>query len=97
MTEKEKELLSIFEARLRLLVQQHKKLKEDLITSQDLLEQKTKDYEELAKKLKEVEQSYNHLKTAKVISIYDTEVDETKNRLSWLVREVDKCINLLNE
>ena len=97
MTEKEKELISNFEARLRRLIQQYDKLKDELAELKTLLEQEKEEKSELAKKLKEVKLNYTHLKTAKTISLYDKDITETKARLSYLVREVDKCINLLNE
>ena len=43
------------------------------------------------------ETSYTNLKTATTISLNGSDVKETKLRLSKLVREVDKCIALLNE
>lgn len=96
MTEKEKELISNFEARLRRLIQQYNKLKEELEELNILLEIEREEKNELAEKLKNVQQSYTHLKTAKTISLYDKDIAETKSRLSYLVREVDKCITLLN-
>ena len=41
--------------------------------------------------------NYTNLKTATTISLNGSDVKETKLRLSKLVREVDKCIALLNE
>lgn len=43
-----------------------------------------------------LEKSYSDLKLAKIISIDDEEFGNTQKRLSKLVREVDKCIALLN-
>jgi len=45
----------------------------------------------------ELEVNYTNLKTATAISLNGSDVKETKLRLSKLVREVDKCIALLNE
>ena len=45
----------------------------------------------------ELEVSYTNLKTATAITLNGSDVKETKLRLSKLVREVDKCIALLNE
>ena len=44
-----------------------------------------------------LEDDYTNLKTAMTISLNGSDVKETKLRLSKLVREVDKCIALLNE
>ena len=44
----------------------------------------------------ELTESYKNLKQAKIISSSESETGDTKRRLSKLVREVDKCIALLN-
>ena len=46
---------------------------------------------------KELEARYTDLKMARTISLYDKDIKDTKQRLTSLVREVDKCIALLNE
>ena len=43
------------------------------------------------------ETQYTDLKTARTISLYDKDIKDTKQRLASLVREVDRCIALLNE
>ena len=44
----------------------------------------------------ELAESYKALKLAKIISANDLEIGDAQRRLSRLVREVDKCIALLN-
>ena len=48
-------------------------------------------------KIKELETRYANLKMARMISVNDDEIRDTKQRLTRLVREVDKCIALLNK
>jgi hypothetical protein len=43
----------------------------------------------------ELEATYTNLKQARIISLYDKDVNDTKQRLSKLVREIDKCLDLL--
>ena len=97
MTDEEKRLLSNFEARLRHLIHLHDELKREYADLKLLLEAKEEECEKLLADYKELEQSYTNLKTATTISLNDSGVKETKLRLSKLVREVDKCIALLNE
>ena len=59
--------------------------------------QKKEEYEKVQADYKELEINYTNLKTATTISLNGSDVKETKLRLSKLVREVDKCIALLNE
>lgn len=57
-------------------------------------EEKIKQMEISRQKLEEM---YTDLKTARTLSLYDKDIKETKQKLSGLVREIDKCIALLNE
>ena len=62
-----------------------------------LLGQKEEEIKLLEQSRKELEARYTDLKMARTISLYDKDIKDTKQRLSSLVREVDKCIALLNE
>lgn len=97
MTEKEKELLSTFEARLRHLIYLHDELKRENAELRQALTQQKEEHQRTQDAYRELEKSYTDLKTATTISLNGSDVKETKLRLSKLVREVDKCIALLNE
>ncbi len=97
MTEEEQKLLSTFEARLRHLIYLHDELKRENAELKQLLDAKEEECRKLMADRKQLEQSYTDLKTATTISLNGSDVKETKLRLSRLVREVDKCIALLNE
>jgi len=97
MTEEDKKLLSTFEARLRHLMYLHDELKRENTEIKQLLEAKQEEVAKLRSDFNELEVVYANLKIAKTISLTSSEVKDTKQRLSKLVREVDKCIALLNE
>lgn len=97
MTEEDKKLLSTFEARLRHLMYLHDELRRENAEMKQLLGKKEEEVAKLRSNYNELEIAYANLKVAKTISITDCEVKDTKQRLSKLVREVDKCIALLNE
>jgi len=97
MTEGEKKLLSTFETRLRHLIYLHNELKSENACLKELLEEKSREIERILDENKKLETDYSNLKTATTISLNGSDVKETKLRLSKLVREVDKCIALLNE
>jgi thiamine kinase-like enzyme len=97
MTEEEKKLLSTFEARLRHLIYLHDELKRENAELKELLKAKKEQNEKVLAEYKELKTNYTNLKTATTISLNGSDVKETKLRLSKLVREVDKCIALLNE
>ena len=97
MTEEEKELLQTFEARLRHLIYLHDELRRENACLRQLHTDCRADCEKTKADLKTLEKRYTDLKTATTISLNGSDVRETKLRLSKLVREVDKCIALLNE
>ena len=97
MTEEEKKLLNSFETQLRHLIYLHDELKRENAELKKLLENEKLKNEKVQAQYDELEVSYTNLKTATAISLNGSAVKETKLRLSKLVREVDKCIALLNE
>ena len=97
MTDEEKELLSTFEARLRHLIYLYDELKRENAELKQALACEEQEHRRTQDSYKELEQRYTDLKTATTISLNGSDVKETKLRLSKLVREVDKCIALLNE
>ena len=97
MTEEEKKLLNSFETQLRHLIHLHDEVKRENAELKKLLENEKLKNEKVQAQYDELEVSYTNLKTATAISLNGSDVKETKLRLSKLVREVDKCIALLNE
>ena len=97
MTEEEKKLLNSFETQLRHLIYIHDELKRENAELKKLLDMEKLKNEKVQAQYDELEVSYTNLKTATAISLNGSDVKETKLRLSKLVREVDKCIALLNE
>ena len=97
MTEEEKKLLNSFETQLRHLIYLHDELKRENAELKKLLENEKLKNEKVQAQYDELEVSYTNLKTATAISLNGSDVKETKLRLSKLVREVDKCIALLDE
>ena len=97
MTEEEKKLLNSFETQLRHLIYLHDELKRENAELKKLLDNEKLKNEKVQAEYRELELNYTNLKTATTISLNGSDVKETKLRLSKLVREVDKCIALLNE
>lgn len=96
MTEEDNRQLSIFEARFRHLLYLYEQIKQknDILTRELL--QKDEKIKELEERCRQTEINYKDLKAARIISINDNESKDTKQRLAKLVREIDKCIALLN-
>lgn len=96
MTNEDKNLLGTFEARLRQLMfvcdeleDKKRMLEQDLVEKEQKLQKLQQDYNDL-------ENCYTDLMQARIISITAGNVKDTKQRLSKLVHEIDKCLALLN-
>ncbi|EJX00876.1 hypothetical protein EVA_11019 [gut metagenome] len=96
MTKEEEKNLRLFETRVRQLILEYK----DLETENQKLHAIVKEQEEALKgchkEIERLQTEYSNLKTAKIIDISSGELEEAKNRVNKLIKEVDKCISLLN-
>ncbi len=97
MTEEDKKLLNTFEGKLRHLLLLYEEVKKENASLRELLAEKDNEILRTENSRKELEEKYTNLKMARIISINDSELRDTKQRLARLVREVDKCIAMLNE
>ena len=97
MTEEDRKLIGSFEGKLRHFMFLFDELKQENADLKLLLRQKEEEIKLLEQSRKELEDRYTDLKMARTISLYDKDIKDTKQRLSSLVREVDKCIALLSD
>lgn len=97
MTEDGKRLLVLFEVRFRELMamcdQQKLKIKE----LEGDLAQKKAELNDAISRIEDLKAKCDNMLTAQVLSVREGDLKNAKMRLSKLVREVDKCITLLNE
>ena len=95
MQEEEKQILEQFEERLKLLLGKYKELKAE---NQELARQIAEKEEQLTglqSRFTNLEQMYSNLKQARMISLSYEEVDNAKEHIGRLVREIDQCIETL--
>ena len=97
MTDLEKNLLIDFKLKVKQIIAKHEILKQE----QNQLHGKIGDLEETISQVRQdnrlLEKKYENLKLAKMLVVSDDENKDAKNRIQKLVREIDKCIALLNK
>lgn len=97
MTEDQKKMLTVFEVRVRDLMElcdkQNRKINELTVA----LNQKEVEIQQALRTIGELNAKCDNMLTARVVSVNDGEIKSARMRLSRLVREVDRCIALLNE
>ena len=96
MTANEK-TLATFETRLRQLLLRFEELKKENGELYAMLESNEKTVKELREKVSQQQSDYDSLKMAKMIEITDGNLDGAKERLSKLIRDVNKCIAILSD
>ena len=97
MTENDRITLMHFEQKLHLLLHNYKELQERNSELESLIEEKENKLIELQQRWHSLEKNYTNLKQAKIISLSDSEIGQTRERLSKLVREIDRCIESLKK
>ncbi len=95
MTDENSKLLVDLEVRIKQLLLLCDSLKDENSRLKTEIELRQNQIDEVSKKLKDMKTKYDSLKTARTITAASVDVDTAKLKLSKLVREVDKCINLL--
>lgn len=96
MTAEEDALLRTLEARVTQMALEYKALKDRYTALSRIMEEKNATIAALHSQVDRLQTDYANLKTAKMIDISSEDMKNAKSRLSKLVREVDKCIALLN-
>jgi predicted nuclease with TOPRIM domain len=96
MTANEK-TLATFETRLRQVLLRFQELKKENGTLHDMLKDNEKQVKELQQKLEQKQYDYGTLKMAKMMEITDGNLQDAKDRLSRLIRDVNKCIAILSD
>lgn len=96
MTEVDGIVIGNFESKLDRLMAAYRQLAQENAALREQLHRQSAELAEARDQYDELTDSYAKLKLAKIISVNDTEVGDTQRRLSKLVREVDRCIALLN-
>ena len=97
MNENDRTVIANFEEKLHRLVFEYKQNVERNNELTAMVQQKENTLKELELRCVALEKNYNNLKQAKILSLNDNAVDETKERISKLVREIDRCIESLKK
>ena len=96
MTQEEEKILRVFETRVRHLLLKYKEFESELQNLQQQILRQQGELSALQDQNVSLKKSYDTLKMAKMIEVSGDDVHDAKKKLSKLIRDVDKCIALLN-
>ena len=97
MTVNETNIMNEFEGKLHLLIHEYKQKAEQNRELSRQIEEKENTLKELQMRCAALEESYNNLKQAKIISLSDSGIEGAKEKITRLVREIDRCIESLQK
>ena len=89
--------LADFETRVRQMILQFQQLKEENLQLQQQIGEQSQAIEELKARVTQADNDYNSLKMARMLEISDANLEEAKERLSRMIRQVNKCIAILSD
>lgn len=96
MTPEEEKTLHQFEARVRQLLMKYKSVVQENGTLKTKLEEQKVQIEEQVQQIEVLEQRYATLKMAKMFEVTSVDTETAQKRITKLIREIDKCIAMLN-
>ena len=96
MTSEQAQLLVDLDKKVRRLLALYESEKAGNQTLKESLKQKQNELMLAHKNLVDLQNKFDHLRTARILNLTEEESQKSGKKLSKLVREIDKCIALLN-
>ncbi|MDR3652364.1 MAG: hypothetical protein P4L34_05260 [Paludibacter sp.] len=97
MTNRYEDLITAFEIKLRKLISEYKSLQVQNAQLKADLDRKQTDLMLAHQEVLELRKNYDHLQIAKNLGSTETEKAESRQQITKMVREIDKCLALLDE
>ena len=88
--------LADFETRVRQMILQFQQVKKENDRLQAQIGEQAQEIDGLKAKLSQADSDYRSLQMARMLEITDGNLDEAKERLSKMIRQVNKCIAILS-
>ena len=97
MTNRYEGLIHAFELKLRKLISEYTFLKEQNSLIKAELDRKQTDLMIAHQEILELRKNYDHLQIARNLGASETEKADSRLKITKMVREIDKCLALLDE
>jgi uncharacterized protein involved in exopolysaccharide biosynthesis len=97
MTNRYEELINAFEKKLRKLISEYKSLQEQNALLKADLDRRQTDLMLAHQEVLELRKNYDHLQLARNLGGSEDERTDSKQRINKMVREIDKCLALLDD
>lgn len=88
--------LKLFTTRMRQLILQFKETKQENKDLYAMIEEQEKTISELKAQIVSAQKEYDTLKMAKLLAQSEGSIEEAKQKVQRIIRNIDKCISLIN-
>ena len=89
--------INTFATRVRQMILKFEDVKRENEELYARVEERDAKIKELEDKLTQAKHDYDSLKMAKMMTISDSDMENTQKRIAKLIRDVNKCITLLSD
>ena len=89
--------INTFATRVRQMILKFEDVKRENEELYAMVEERDAKIKELEEKLTQAKHDYDSLKMAKMMTISDSDMENTQKRIAKLIRDVNKCITLLSD
>lgn len=97
MTEEDKRKLTNFETKVRLLLMQCDSITKENISLKSRLQKLETELISTKEEMRLATTKYENLKLAKMLSRNEQDIKKAQQKVSKIVREIDRCIGLIYE
>ena len=95
--EANEKLINTFSTRVRQMLLQYKELQKENNDLYSMVDERDAKIRELTTSLANAKKENETLMMAKMLEITDVDLDSAQKRIARLIRDVNKCINLLSD
>lgn len=88
--------LEVFQTRVRQLMYEYESVRDERNRLQKQITAMEAEATRMQQEIESLQRECQSLKTAKMLEINDGDVEKSKKRLDSLIRQIDRCIALLN-
>ena len=89
--------INTFATRVRQMILKFEDVKRENEELYAMVEERDAKIKELEDKLTQAKHDYDSLKMAKMMTISDSDMENTQKRIAKLIRDVNKCTTLLSD
>lgn len=95
--EANEKIINTFSTRVRQMLLQYKELQKENNDLYSMVDERDAKIRELTTSLANAKKEYETLMMAKMLEITDVDLESAQKRIARLIRDVNKCINLLSD